>query len=124
MGRECLDRLAEPLVGGVNGSDPKDMSLAATYPMLLDMEQKHGSLIRGFLEQRNKVEEMRKKYPPKPGAPSADVLLFVQAGTAVPHGPDGRRRGPRQHPDRCRGHEPRACRRRLVARDAVDRARC
>lgn len=67
MGRECLDRLAEPLVGGVNGSDPKDMSLAATYPMLLDMEQKHGSLVKGFLAQRKKVEEMRRKYPPKPG---------------------------------------------------------
>jgi oxygen-dependent protoporphyrinogen oxidase len=68
MGRECLDRLAEPLVGGVNGSDPKDMSLAATYPMLLEMEQHHGSLVRGFLAQRRKVEEMRTKYPPKPGA--------------------------------------------------------
>ena len=68
MGRECLDRLAEPLVGGVNGSDPKEMSLAATYPMLLEMEQRHGSLVRGFLAQRKKVDQMRKKYPPKPGA--------------------------------------------------------
>jgi oxygen-dependent protoporphyrinogen oxidase len=68
MGRESLDRLAEPLVGGVNGSDPKDMSLAATYPMLLDMEQQYGSLVRGFLAQRKRVEEMKAKYPPKPGA--------------------------------------------------------
>ena len=68
MGRESLDRLAEPLVGGVNGSDPKEMSLAATYPMLLDMEQQHGSLVRGFLAQKQKVEEMKRKYPPKPGA--------------------------------------------------------
>jgi len=68
MGRECLDRLAEPLVGGVNGSDPAEMSLAATYPNLLEMEQKNGSLVRGFLAQRKKVDEMRKKYPPKPGA--------------------------------------------------------
>jgi oxygen-dependent protoporphyrinogen oxidase len=68
MGHECLDRLAEPLIGGVNGSDPANMSLAATYPMLLEMEQKHGSLVLGFLEQRRKVEEMKKKYPPKPGA--------------------------------------------------------
>jgi oxygen-dependent protoporphyrinogen oxidase len=68
MGRESLDRLAEPLVGGVNGSDPKDMSLAATYPMLLDMEQQYGSLVKGFLAQRKRVEEMKAKYPPKPGA--------------------------------------------------------
>jgi oxygen-dependent protoporphyrinogen oxidase len=69
MGRECLDRLAEPLVGGVNGSDPAEMSLAATYPMLLEMEQKHGSLIRGFLEQRRAIERMRAKQPPRSGAP-------------------------------------------------------
>ncbi len=68
MGRECLDRLAEPLVGGVNGSDPALMSLAATYPSLLAMEQEHGSLVRGFLAQRKKVEAIKKKYPPKPGA--------------------------------------------------------
>lgn len=67
MGRECLDRLAEPLVGGVNGSDPKVMSLAATYPNLLEMEQTHGSLVRGFLAQRKKVEAFRAAHPPKPG---------------------------------------------------------
>lgn len=68
LGRESLDRLAEPLVGGVNGSDPAQMSLAATYPSLLAMEQEHGSLVRGFLAQRKKVEAIKKKYPPKPGA--------------------------------------------------------
>ncbi|MDP2300614.1 MAG: protoporphyrinogen oxidase, partial [Actinomycetota bacterium] len=38
MGRESLDRLAEPLVGGVHASDPREMSLAATFPNFLDME--------------------------------------------------------------------------------------
>ena len=68
MGRECLDRLAEPLVGGVHASDPREMSLAATFPNFLEMEQQFGSLIRGFLNERKKREELRKKYPPKPGA--------------------------------------------------------
>jgi len=67
MGRECLDRLAEPLVGGVHASDPAQMSLAATFPRLLEMEQRYGSLTKGFIAARKKVEEMRKKYPPKPG---------------------------------------------------------
>ena len=68
MGRECLVRLAEPLVGGVNGSDPADMSLAATYPNLLDMEQKYGSLVKGFLAQKKAMEARRALHPPKPGA--------------------------------------------------------
>lgn len=67
MGRECLDRLAEPLVGGVHASDPSKMSLAATFPRLLEMEQKYGSLMKGFIAARRKVEEMRRKYPAKPG---------------------------------------------------------
>ena len=67
MGRECLDRLAEPLVGGVHASDPKQMSLAATFPRLLEMEQNYGSLLKGFIAARRKVEEMRRKYPVKPG---------------------------------------------------------
>jgi len=68
LGRESLERLAEPLVGGVNGSDPADMSLAATYPNLLEMEQQHGSLVKGFLAQRKAIEARRKANPPKPGA--------------------------------------------------------
>jgi oxygen-dependent protoporphyrinogen oxidase len=67
MGRECLDRLAEPLVGGVHASEPSKMSLAATFPRLLEMEQKYGSLIKGFNASRRKVEEMRRKDSPKPG---------------------------------------------------------
>lgn len=78
MGRECLDRLAEPLVGGVHASDPKQMSLAATFPNLLEMEQKYGSMLRGFLAARKKVEEMRRKYPPKPGdKPKTFFTSFV-----------------------------------------------
>ena len=76
MGREILDRLAEPLVGGVHGSDPAKMSLAATFPNLLEMEQKHGCMIKGFLAQRKMVEEMRKKYPPDPKNPKTFFTAF------------------------------------------------
>jgi oxygen-dependent protoporphyrinogen oxidase len=80
MGRECLDHLAEPLVGGVHASDPKKMSLAATFPNLLDMEQEHGSMLKGFLAMRRKVDEMRKKYPPKPGAKPRTFFTSFETG--------------------------------------------
>lgn len=83
LGRECLDRLAEPLAAGVNGDLASEMSVAARYPMLLDMEQKHGSLVRGFLAQRKKVEEMRKKYPPKPGANRRTMFSSFDDGLQV-----------------------------------------
>jgi len=80
LGSECLDRLAEPLVGGINGSDPDTMSTLGTYPMLLEMEQKYGSLILGFLAQRKKVEEMKRKFPPKPGQPARTFFSSCKQG--------------------------------------------
>ena len=67
MGRECLDRLAEPLVGGIHASDSAQMSLAATFPRLLEMEQQYGSLLKGFIAARHKIDEMRRKHPAEPG---------------------------------------------------------
>lgn len=83
MGRECLDRLAEPLVGGVHASDPKVMSLAATFPNLLEMEQKHGSMLKAFLAQRKMVEAMRKKYPVDPKNPRTFFTSFTKGMTEL-----------------------------------------
>ena len=46
LGREALDNLVQPLIGGIYTADPNDLSLAATLPQFLDMEREHGSLIR------------------------------------------------------------------------------
>ncbi|HCG99856.1 MAG TPA: protoporphyrinogen oxidase [Actinobacteria bacterium] len=60
LGREALDRIAEPLVAGIHAGDPETMSLAATFPNLLDMEQKYGSLIKGMLAAM-KARSIKKK---------------------------------------------------------------
>ncbi len=65
LGKECLDKLAEPMVGGVHASDPFQMSLKATFPRFLQMEQKYGSLIRAFLAARRNAPPA----PPKQGTP-------------------------------------------------------
>lgn len=80
MGRECLDRLAEPLVGGVHASDPAQMSLAATFPNFLEMEQRFGSLIRGFLDQRRRVEAARKAHPVRPGEKPGTMFSTFRLG--------------------------------------------
>ena len=46
FGREALERLIQPLVGGIYTADPAKLSLKATLPRFLDMEREHGSLIR------------------------------------------------------------------------------
>ncbi len=55
FGREALDRLIQPLIGGIYTSDPEKLSLKATLPRFIEMEQKYGSVIRATLaEQRQK----------------------------------------------------------------------
>lgn len=45
FGCEAFDRLIQPLVGGIYTADPDKLSLQATMPRFLEMEQKHRSLI-------------------------------------------------------------------------------
>jgi len=52
FGREALDRLIQPLVGGIYTSDPERLSLRATMPRFLDMERDFRSLIRASRKQR------------------------------------------------------------------------
>jgi protoporphyrinogen/coproporphyrinogen III oxidase len=48
LGREVLDRIAQPLAGGIYTADPEHLSLRATLPRFADMEARHGSVIRGL----------------------------------------------------------------------------
>lgn len=45
LGREVLERIAEPLVAGIHSGEPATMSLQASFPRLMEMERSHRSLI-------------------------------------------------------------------------------
>jgi len=49
LGNEFLDYAINPFVGGVYAGDPENLSVAAAFPRLHELEQAHGSLIRGQL---------------------------------------------------------------------------
>src|SRR6185369_16286933 len=51
LGVEALERMAQPMVGGIYTADPETLSLRATLPRFLDMERKHRSLILAMLRQ-------------------------------------------------------------------------
>lgn len=57
FGRELLDRLAQPLVGGIYGGDPDRLSLEATMPRFVEMEREHGSVIRAMRAKRRRSTE-------------------------------------------------------------------
>jgi oxygen-dependent protoporphyrinogen oxidase len=48
-GREALDYLTEPLLSGVYGGDPAQLSVSSVLPRFVELEQRYGSLTRGVL---------------------------------------------------------------------------
>ncbi|MBI5885707.1 MAG: protoporphyrinogen oxidase [Deltaproteobacteria bacterium] len=73
LGAEALEKIAEPLVAGVHAGDPETMSVRASFPKFVQMEQEHGSLIRGMLKR---MALGRKTH--KPGeAGRKRVTMFV-----------------------------------------------
>jgi oxygen-dependent protoporphyrinogen oxidase len=90
LGREALQRIAEPIVAGIHAGDPEQMSVRATFPMFLDMEREHRSLILAMLKRR----KLRQKaaaargagVPGTAGAPGAAGCGTTQGGDR-PAGP-------------------------------------
>ncbi len=64
LGNEALERLAEPLLGGIYAGNVDALSLRATFPQLLEMERKHRSLIRGAVAQKAARAVPAGKPPP------------------------------------------------------------
>jgi oxygen-dependent protoporphyrinogen oxidase len=55
FGREALERMAQPMVGGIYTADPEQLSLRATMPRFIDMERTHGSIIRAMWRARRRA---------------------------------------------------------------------
>ena len=53
LGHEVLDRVAQALAGGIYTADPKRLSMAATMPRFVEMERRHGSVIKGMRAAEN-----------------------------------------------------------------------
>lgn len=74
LGQEVLERIAEPLVGGIHASDPEEMSLQSTFPRFIQMEQEHRSVILGMLARRKQM----RAAPSKKGAKRTYFVSFVE----------------------------------------------
>src|SRR5690242_4985478 len=51
-GQEAVDYLAEPLLSGIYGGDPTQLSVRAVLPRFVELSQKYGSLTKGVLASR------------------------------------------------------------------------
>ena len=69
LGKEALARIAEPIVAGIHAGDPEQMSVRATFPMFLDMEREHRSLILAMLKRRKARQKAAAARGGSGGAP-------------------------------------------------------
>ncbi|NIA20213.1 MAG: protoporphyrinogen oxidase [Xanthomonadaceae bacterium] len=79
LGKEALDKIAEPLVGGIHAGNPDNMSLLSTFPRFLEMEEQSGSLIRGMFARKKAMAEAMKKRP-KTGTPPRTFFISMKNG--------------------------------------------
>lgn len=69
VGREAFERLVQPLASGIYMGDPERLSVRAAFPRFVEMETKHGSLIRGT--------RISKQQQPPNGDSGPRYSLFV-----------------------------------------------
>ena len=63
LGRELLDRIADPLVAGIHAGDPERLSMESLLPQFVQYERTYGSVIRGLRASA------RSRPPPTGGVP-------------------------------------------------------
>ncbi len=71
LGREALERVAQPLAAGIYTADPEQLSLAATMPRFLEMERRQRSVILALWKAARRSPESGK------GTSGARWSLFV-----------------------------------------------
>ena len=57
LGKEAFTRIAQPMIGGIYTADGKNLSLKATMPQFLEMEQKHRSIIKALVERKKESKQ-------------------------------------------------------------------
>lgn len=78
LGKEALDKIAEPLVAGVHAGDPETMSVRASFPKFVQLEEESGSLIRGMVAKMAQMHKARKAAPAPPaGSERKKVTMFM-----------------------------------------------
>jgi len=73
LGGEAYTRVVEPLLAGIHAGDAARLSLPATFPRFVEMEQEHGGLVRATLAGRAPKPFRRKGNRPTAAGPAGPV---------------------------------------------------
>ena len=76
FGGEVLERVVQPLIGGIYAGDPDTLSLKATIPRFLEMETRYRSVIRAMVAQRRAAARREGGTTPGSGARYGELVTF------------------------------------------------
>ena len=82
LGQEAYERLVQPLVGGVYTADPEKLSMAAALKPFVELERKHGGLLKAMRARRREGKENTKASGARYGvfcAPQEGMGSLVEA---------------------------------------------
>src|SRR3989441_7581643 len=78
LGREALERVAQPLVAGIYTADPDDLSLSATMPRFAELETRERSIILGLWRANRRAPQAGTSRP------RWSPLVTLQGGPEAP----------------------------------------
>ncbi|MHC4606729.1 MAG: protoporphyrinogen oxidase [Planctomycetota bacterium] len=76
FGREVMEKLMEPLMGGIYVAPADRLSIRATFPRLVELEREYGSLIKAFLSEARKRKRARAAKRAGDGRPQGPFLTL------------------------------------------------
>jgi len=81
LGPEALEKLIDPMVTGIFAGDPDRMSLRSCFPLIHNLENKYGGLVRGMLSLKR--ERARQGVKTAMSAGPGGVLVSFDDGVQV-----------------------------------------
>lgn len=83
FGPELLERIVQPMVGGIYTSDPEKLSMQATLPRFVAMERTHGSLLKAVWNERQEPSSAGSEGDPSGARYGLFVTLDGGMGTLI-----------------------------------------
>ncbi|MFY4730051.1 protoporphyrinogen oxidase [Nitrospira sp. BLG_2] len=63
FGAQAFERVLEPLMAGIYAGDAEQMSLRAAFPRFFELEQRHGSIVRGMMAAKKAAPSVSTDQP-------------------------------------------------------------
>jgi oxygen-dependent protoporphyrinogen oxidase len=76
IGREAAEAMIGPMVSGIFGGDARKLSLKACFPIMREMEEEHGSLVKALIAKKKAARRSKGDPSSGPAGPAGRLTSF------------------------------------------------